>query len=386
MSTEGENQRFEHKVMQVFLPRWLPLSAIVALIVSGVAQSQGYDGIGLVSFLVFIAAGFSMPRFRLRREVLVSVDTLGLSVDGKTRLRRPQFQNPVVELREGGDWRVTVAPRGNATELSILRFEMMDGAAAHAMARCLRTLREDAYRARVFGWREDLWWKQGVALVPLFAALAILRPNLIVFLPILQFVFAFAAAFQKVTAGDDGVSIRNLFGETFLPIAHIEVVVNKDAKLLFQLRTQKKPKSLYISSPTVRLHVEAKVREAIARHSAFAIGNRLPLELERRDRPTREWLAALRMVGSSSPVQYREAATSEVDLRRVLRDQSADAIARAAAAVSLDALDPKATERIRVVAAETANPKLRIALERIADHADDAEIGARLDALEVMKR
>lgn len=38
-------------------------------------------------------------------------------------------------------------------------------------------------------------------------------------------------------------------------------------------------------------------------------------------------------------------------------------------------------EIIREIASHTANPKLRIALERVADHAADAEIEASLEEL-----
>ena len=44
-----------------------------------------------------------------------------------------------------------------------------------------------------------------------------------------------------------------------------------------------------------------------------------------------------------------------------------------------------ARQRIREVASHTTNPNLRVALERIAKYAEDAEIEASLDALSEAK-
>lgn len=341
-----------------------------------------------VIFLLVLAASIAAHRFwRPLRRLAVAED--GVFLDGE----------PLGEVLSAfatdasGTATVTVtARRGRAWPRFVLRLDVEDMACAREIVRALRRENE----ARFF---REWFFRPNLALLLVGALLASallvalgrwshIEPWMGGLAGVLAYFPSLVGSIHWLIIGDDGVHIRTSFRKRFIPFSEVLAVerIGLLAKIVaMRLRTNEQVilDPLLITTATL---CEDKLVAALERYRLHAIAERTPtLVVNRGNRSAREWISLLRNVGSTS-IDYRVAATSTEDLVRVLRDQSADAIARAAAAVSLDALDPKATERIRVVAAETANPKLRIALERIADHADDAEIGARLDALEVMKR
>jgi hypothetical protein len=95
--------------------------------------------------------------------------------------------------------------------------------------------------------------------------------------------------------------------------------------------------------------------------------------LSRGGRATREWAAALRALGAGGLGGYRSASVPRDLLWSVAESPSAAPDARVAAAVALRRdLDESGRERLRVAAAATVAPKLRVALGNVlAEGADD---------------
>jgi hypothetical protein len=104
--------------------------------------------------------------------------------------------------------------------------------------------------------------------------------------------------------------------------------------------------------------------------------------LQRGGRDVGDWLGALRAIGAGSNVDLRTAPVAPETLWRIVEDPRAPQPARASAAVALGPhLDDESRERLRVTAAATAAPKLRVALDA-AVGGDDEAIADALDELE----
>jgi hypothetical protein len=97
--------------------------------------------------------------------------------------------------------------------------------------------------------------------------------------------------------------------------------------------------------------------------------------LERGDRPLRDWVASLRAIGTEANATLRTAPVPRDRLMHIVEDPKQAPAARAAAAVALGgALDAEGRVRLRLAAEATAAPKLRVAIERVANGEKDAEI------------
>jgi hypothetical protein len=96
-------------------------------------------------------------------------------------------------------------------------------------------------------------------------------------------------------------------------------------------------------------------------------------------RPAIEWLRSLRALGSGANADHRTAPVQPDALFRIAEDPGSEPARRVAAAVALSSalgasVDGAGRERLRIVAATTADPDLRAVLELAADEAanDDA--------------
>lgn len=96
----------------------------------------------------------------------------------------------------------------------------------------------------------------------------------------------------------------------------------------------------------------------------------------------KERIRALRALGQEGKQGYRAAPVPTEQLWRVFECAANDAETRAAAAIALrERLDASSVRRLRIVAAATAEPKLRIAIESAARD-DDAALEEALAALD----
>jgi hypothetical protein len=128
--------------------------------------------------------------------------------------------------------------------------------------------------------------------------------------------------------------------------------------------------------------IEERLREAKEGFRAGDVAADAAM-LQRGQRDVRDWVAALRAIGTGANATLRTAPVPHDRLLRIVEDPSQDAAARAAAAVALGAdLDEPGRARLRVAAEAIAAPKLRVAIEKAAERADDAEIEAALSEID----
>ncbi len=108
--------------------------------------------------------------------------------------------------------------------------------------------------------------------------------------------------------------------------------------------------------------------------------------IARGERTFPEWVEALRRLGSGAGAAYRGLPVDLEALSRVLAEPLVRPSTRAAAAVALAAAgDQSAGKKLRIAAANVADPRLRIALEKVADEAKDAAVVEALEALEALE-
>lgn len=104
--------------------------------------------------------------------------------------------------------------------------------------------------------------------------------------------------------------------------------------------------------------------------------------VERGTRDVRGWIATLRNIGSHATAGYRNLAIAD-ELWRIVEDLAAPPDARAGAAVALQpSLGAEGRARLQRVAEVTAQPKLRIAIERAASSEEEAALMAALAEIE----
>ena len=103
--------------------------------------------------------------------------------------------------------------------------------------------------------------------------------------------------------------------------------------------------------------------------------------LARRERSHIDWVKALH--AATAKVSHRASPLSLEALWRLVESPRAEPLARAAAAI---ALEPKLARedraRLRIAAEATASPRLRIALDRVAEGADEEALAEALAAVE----
>jgi hypothetical protein len=97
--------------------------------------------------------------------------------------------------------------------------------------------------------------------------------------------------------------------------------------------------------------------------------------LDRGTREIKEWVSSLRGIGAGANASLRTAPVAPERLWRIVEDAGAEPTARAGAAVALGAeLDDERSARLRGVAQTIAAPRLRVAIEHVAEGKSDAEL------------
>lgn len=190
---------------------------------------------------------------------------------------------------------------------------------------------------------------------------------------------------SRIRIGIDGIHHRWLWRSEFIRFEEV-------TQIRSVVRDKKRFIDLEMKSGAVRrlaLAPEAEEEESFAyrriQHAYVAYLEREKAgdieALARGGRTTEAWLDALRRVAVGANVDMRTAHVSLEKLWSLVEDPSAQPSARAGAAASLASV---ATEddrkRIRVAAATIAEPKLRLAIERVAE--PDIEDEALAEALE----
>lgn len=387
-------QRFETEVRTSAgaLRHW------TTMVVMGLVLIAMLGGLVLAFWPLLVGAfGFFfafLALFHLWRPLqIIAIDEHGVHLNDKQVMTRNEIASAVAYEDPQGGAHVTIA---SAAPIwtgggGLLDLDVSEMANARAVVRACELPADRFFRTKIvdsftYGWMfcvssaaglaidfasgGKLWWAMGICWAVLVAVHTVANQRVFVG--------------TEYVVGSDGVRQRKFFRARFIPFSKIEKVDRGVGWERFRVRLhigEKKPLELRGVQPHRIAQLQMKIAEGVDRYRLHAIAGHTPADLERRHRSMREWLTSLRSIGSSSTTKYRVAATSPDDLVRVLEDQSANIASRAASAIALDAIDRDAPKRIHEVAGHTANPKLRVALERIANHAEDSVIEESLDAL-----
>ncbi len=206
--------------------------------------------------------------------------------------------------------------------------------------------------------------------------------------------YALGLAFlpMRVRVGTDGLVIRWLGRPRFLPFAEVTTVEIYETAV--GGKVQRGVRVTLRSGERVRLPTgqtdlgaseAARLAERIeeARKAGAEGASRSVVELGRASRSASEWVRDLRRLGAGAH-DLRSAAVPVDAFLRVLADGERSAVERASAAVAVLSADrADARERVRVAANVSVSPKLRVALDRIVDAAEDeAALAEALEGLE----
>ncbi len=189
----------------------------------------------------------------------------------------------------------------------------------------------------------------------------------------------------SIRVGTDGLHLRWLGRERFIERARIAGAVVHQKKTFWSahhgvLLTLDDGKTEWI--PMSHAEDALRLTQRFEEASTSTTTTRASSALRRAGRPTRDWIRDLRRLGGGA-VDHRTAAIPTDDLLRVVQDSRAPVEERVSAALAaISAADPEAKQRVRVAAEASASPRLRVALARIAD---DAEEDALVDALEKLE-
>lgn len=205
------------------------------------------------------------------------------------------------------------------------------------------------------------------------------------------YVFTLSFAPMRVRVGTDGVVTRWLGRTRWIDHAQIEGAVVYDERI--STKRQHGVRLLLAGGEELRLptgqtdvgqaeaaRLVTRILEAREARRRGAKGGGAEL-LARGERDVTGWVRFLRGLGAGS-VDPRSPAVPRDVLLRIVEDSHAAPLDRASAAVAAtEAADPDAKRRVRVAAQASASPKLRVALERIAEAEDEEAVAEALRAL-----
>lgn len=176
---------------------------------------------------------------------------------------------------------------------------------------------------------------------------------------------------KRLVVGTDGVVIEGMFGKQFIPLASIVDVATESVGVVVTLRDGTAFRTLTLTSDTGEraFAVRARIAEAVerARHTGAGAISAL---VARGERPFAAWRDALRRL--SAEVGYRGETVSAEALLRTAESADAPAEDRIGAAMAIGmGADAQAKQRLRVAVEGIANERVRVAMERAADGAED---------------
>ena len=187
----------------------------------------------------------------------------------------------------------------------------------------------------------------------------------------------------EVVVGADGVTIRRRLRQRVLRFDQITAVSGEGASLVLTLTDGSKEKIDAGLVATERIPaLAARIRDAKAAVAGSSAAPRGAALLARAGRSLADWRAAIVELVQRSK-GYRDVSLSPEDLERALGAPESTAEQRIGAALALADLGAEeARPRLRIAAEVSASPKLRAALEKIADTGIDEEAVAEALASE----
>ena len=187
----------------------------------------------------------------------------------------------------------------------------------------------------------------------------------------------------RVDVGSDGVLIRRLGEQRFVSYASMKGVFAAGGHTIVLSMREGADLRFTVGPGAERGHLRdtlvEQLEEARNAFSPDAGGPSAEALVDPGGRTPQRWLRDVRSLANAR--DYRETRLDEERLWRVVDDAAASAGVRAGAAVALSALDPASRARLRVAAEACAEPRLRVALTRVAEGATDAELEEALAPL-----
>ena len=368
----------------------IPWALIPALVVASaltktpfVALSPHLFVIGLVTF---VSVWRRKPRARLE-DVHVATDASSLLIDdqriARDAIKRaelvPWVNRTIVHanLRGHIDEEIVFEQENDAhTLLKQLGFDPSQTTATYRLASLVTT----QYRWAPF------------ALIPIAVTLGLIAGavHLAGLVPLVMLVLLPLMLMPaKVTVGVDGLLVKWLWFREFVPTSDIVYVKRFDTgygrnrrrgvELVIRGRSLQLP--MYSDEAIATL--EQRIRDVVALAKSQTHVGEEALVLARGELGLRDWIAQLKAVGAGATATLRNAAVMPENLWRIAEDPAQPAMNRAAAAIALaPSLGESDKERLGDLAKTTAAPKLRVALERVAEEATDEEMEEALKELE----
>jgi hypothetical protein len=331
------------------------------------------------------------------RQARIVVDERGLSLDGAFIVPKEAFVGAAIErIRDDGQCRLLLV-YGDRTFAKVAKITLLvpDDASARAVTRALGIDAEQRLTRVSFSqsWGLPERLLPSIAFALVLGLLIVFAASLNPLAWLVMFVFALASYFfalQRVdrttlTVGSDGVLRERFARNRFVSFGEIARVMKKDGGLFLELCDggamrlirRRVTAADQDRSPDLDLFVELL---ALQIQSALEVRHELARAAEddsfvaRRGRPPKKWIDDLRGAPRTGN-DYRSPPVGDENLPRLVADGSRSPDARVGAAIALRAREGEAiVPRLRVAAAVTASPQLRVALEKIADGADDGEI------------
>jgi hypothetical protein len=187
----------------------------------------------------------------------------------------------------------------------------------------------------------------------------------------------------RIEIGADGIVIRWLWQQQFIPIAdvyHASVEHSGwgGSKTVDVVIARKSDGAVHVrlGSPWWNDKKATAIVQQILAVAATAERGEIEhatAVLARNRRPVKEWIHGLRAIGAGANASLRTAPVDPEHLWRIVETPTAPGSDRAAAAVALSvALDAADRRRLRLVAASVAQPRVRAAIDAAAAGDDTA--------------
>ena len=326
---------------------------------------------------------------------LLHADREGVRVEGRTVVRRTRIRAGYMHV-QGGQTVVRLT-RAFSLPLDVHGLDPSEGEAL------LRALRLDSSRiATRFAGAEGGATKRMLLMLglmlPLLPVMNYLTPRGGNVVPMLAFVGFFLGVARcmrsAIFVGADGVLLRNWRRrQKFIPFSDIvkiapidqcNVKIQRSDGPDIRLQLGMSGDTSIFGSRNTGLDVGAFVRSVEEGRSRCAPTSAVTTAtmLARAGRSIEDWRRALRGAREQG-TSYRLPAIPVEQLWRIIEAPSGAAEARAAAAVALSQqLDDAGRARLRVAAERCAAPRLRVALETVAERGDDRAVDDALAQVE----
>lgn len=379
----------------------LPFTGLFPLVAYFVASSRGVGdtftlGLGLLSIVMPIAAlmiGLRKFSPRVERGAL-KADTHGVYWNGALVWPRASIRSGLVVPNTPHG---TVVRLSNPSRFRSIDLVVADEAEGRALldALDLGTSRRTAQflaHPRMHGAPAVAGLMVAAIAGAFFGLTALMRGGHGLFGIIVAVVFAMlpyipvvaSVAPTKVTVGVDGVLLRRLGMDQFIPFRDVASVEMYDEGVHLVLRDGRKVPLRVgpLDSKVLAIHTEqsaerealyTRLRDAMGEHARGEQPGVSALAVDRGGRTVTAWIAHLRELAQRQEGGMRQAPVLRSTLWSLLGDPNASSTDRAGAAVALAESgrdEPSTQERLRVVAGAVASPRLRVVIEAAAEGTD----------------